>query len=780
MARARIGIIYPPPEIRNIVDKTASFVARVGPGFESRVRETEGNNPKFNFLNSHDPYHAYYLHKVKECMEGKGAAPGATEQTVAAAPATAAPTTAVPTSKVPSKVSSGISRFLEPIIIKDPPGEYEFMIEPPSISAQELDIVKLTAQFVARNGRPFLTSLMSKEARNSQFDFLKPAHGLFNYFTKLVEQYTKILIPSGELLNKIALDIDNQPKVMEEINYRVEWVKHQLRERAKEEEAVEKERAAYSQIDWHDFVVVEVVDYQPQEQGNFPPPTTPEMVGARMLLQERLDRNTFQHSYLTTTAMGNMGELSSEMDMSSPPHSPPVAIHSIANTQEVDMDEDDDMSSAAPAPLPPPSQIQPPPPPPRPMAPTSMMIPRMPPMQPQIAPPLPPGLSASALPPTIPNSRLAAPFKPEEVIIKPYNPKEKMLTVNQGEQYVISPITGEKVPASSISSHTKYSLLDPNWIQRREKEMIEAQEREQIYEPGAHVDQALKDLAKFRTDIFGAGAQEAVIGRKVGEEDRRPEEKVSWDGHTSTAEKTAKKALASITLEDQLTAIQRSQGLLDDDNPANRIGPNIPKPTTITSTYSSTAKTIQKPPQLSGITAKPMVTITAPPQRTIVTGPMIRPMMPPTAIIPQAAHPMMAMPPIVAVPQAMAALHQPPPMEEPLAKRSKTEDQLIPEEEFYKTYGRGQVKITVQLPIAPEKPEWNLNGQAIPLTLPITDPISVIKAKLSDLLGGMPPGKQKLVYENMFVKDSNSLGFYNMINGSIVYLQLKERGGRKK
>jgi splicing factor 3A subunit 1 len=104
------------------------------------------------------------------------------------------------------------------------------------------DIVKLTAQFVARNGRQFLTSLMSKEARNPQFDFLKPAHGLFNYFTKLVEQYTKILIPSKELLNKLSTDIDNQQKVMDEINYRVEWVKHQLRERAKEEEAVEKER----------------------------------------------------------------------------------------------------------------------------------------------------------------------------------------------------------------------------------------------------------------------------------------------------------------------------------------------------------------------------------------------------------------------------------------------------------------------------------------------------------------------------------------------------------
>jgi splicing factor 3A subunit 1 len=111
---------------------------------------------------------------------------------------------------------------------------------------------------------------------------------------------------------------------------------------------------------------------------------------------------------------------------------------------------------------------------------------------------------------------------------------------------------------------------------------------------------------------------------------------------------------------------------------------------------------------------------------------------------------------------------------------------------------KGQVTITVQLPIVPEKPEWNLNGQAIPLTLPITDPvrifyfiffiftnflffkISVIKAKLSDLLGGMPAGKQKLVYNDMFVKDSNSLGYYNMMKGSVVYLQLKERGGRKK
>ena len=106
-ARAKIGIIYPPPEVRSmsneksdigytrlslsicrldIVDKTASFVARNGPSFESKVKDAEANNSKFNFLNPHDPYHAYYLHKVKEFMEGKAVAPGGGEQPSSVAP----------------------------------------------------------------------------------------------------------------------------------------------------------------------------------------------------------------------------------------------------------------------------------------------------------------------------------------------------------------------------------------------------------------------------------------------------------------------------------------------------------------------------------------------------------------------------------------------------------------------------------------------------------------------------------------------------------------------
>ena len=53
------------------------------------------------------------------------------------------------------------------------------------------DIVKLTAQFMAKNGTSFQERLMQREQRSYQFDFLRK-HPLFSYFTKLVEHYRKV------------------------------------------------------------------------------------------------------------------------------------------------------------------------------------------------------------------------------------------------------------------------------------------------------------------------------------------------------------------------------------------------------------------------------------------------------------------------------------------------------------------------------------------------------------------------------------------------------------
>ncbi|CAB4044589.1 splicing factor 3A subunit 1-like, partial [Paramuricea clavata] len=75
--------------------------------------------------------------------------------------------------------------------------------------------------------------------------------------------------------------------ILDNVNYRVRWARHQEQEKQKVEDEKEKERVSFAQIDWHDFVVVETVEFKETETGNLPPPVTLEQLGARILAQER-------------------------------------------------------------------------------------------------------------------------------------------------------------------------------------------------------------------------------------------------------------------------------------------------------------------------------------------------------------------------------------------------------------------------------------------------------------------------------------------------------------
>ncbi|KAK3603715.1 hypothetical protein CHS0354_023328 [Potamilus streckersoni] len=766
-----IGIIYPPPEVRNIVDKTASFVARNGPEFETRIRQNELNNPKFNFLNPSDPYHAYYQHKVKEFKEGKGQEPMAPKLTQ------------LGYSK-PSEQQAKIVQ--EPVVPKEPPPEFEFVADPPSISAFDLDVVKLTAQFVARNGRQFLTNLMNREQKNYQFDFLRPQHSLFNYFTKLVEQYTKILIPPKDLLGKLRKECENYSVVLDQVKYRVDWAKYQESLKRKEEEAVERERVAYAQIDWHDFVVVETVDFQPNEQGNFPPPTTPEEVGARILAQERFDKHGKDDLDEMEVESGDSEEEEEEVEEEPKKEAPPAAPStrpsdnitvqdmeegSSSSSEEEEEEEEKEVQQLVKPPAPPP-----PPPPPK-------EIPQ---------PPLPP---------------------PDQVIIKKdYNPKARTVPAEGNpDQYLISPITGEKIPADKVQQHMKIGLLDPKWIEERNRAIMEKREQEEVYAPGSAIESSLKQLAERRTDIFGIGTEETQIGKKIGEEDERKKEKVVWDGHTASMEKVTQKARENISIEEQIAVIHKAKGLLPDEE-KEKIGPTMPKttpapppkPPVITTPISvppppppKPQPPKQPPPPISQmIPPTPLPPVEPPrPPMNMQPGIMVMPPRPPMPIMGLPPQPPQMMPMHPPGPPGFPSMMQPPPgppgppqprhppppsmlEDEPPSKKQKTEDQLIPEDVFLRNH-KGPVKFRVLIPKMDDKPEWKLHGQTLTFTLPLTDTVSVIKAKLNEAIG-MPAGKQKLQYDGLFIKDSNSLAFYNFVNGTAVSLQLKERGGRKK
>ncbi|RMC06064.1 hypothetical protein DUI87_17609 [Hirundo rustica rustica] len=718
-AKPVVGIIYPPPEVRNIVDKTASFVARNGPEFEARIRQNEINNPKFNFLNPNDPYHAYYRHKVSEFKEGKAQEPSAAIPKVMQQQQSAQ-------QQLPQKVQAQVIQ--ETVVPKEPPPEFEFIADPPSISAFDLDVVKLTAQFVARNGRQFLTQLMQKEQRNYQFDFLRPQHSLFNYFTKLVEQYTKILIPPKGLLLKLKKEAENPKEVLDQVYYRVEWAKFQERERKKEEEEKEKERVAYAQIDWHDFVVVETVDFQPNEQGNFPPPTTPEELGARILIQERYEKFGESEEVEMEVESDEEDEKQEKTD------EPPAQLDQ--DTQVQDMDEGSDDEDEGQKVPPPPETPMPPP-----------------------------------LPPT-----------PDQVIVrKDYDPKasKPLPPAPAPDEYLVSPITGEKIPASKMQEHMRIGLLDPRWLEQRDRSIREKQSDDEVYAPGLDIESSLKQLAERRTDIFGV--EETAIGKKIGEEEiQKPEEKVTWDGHSGSMARTQQAAQANITLQEQIEAIHKAKGLVPEDDSKEKIGPSkpneipqppppssasnppasaqpitsVPRPPTmpppVRAAVVSAVPVMPRPPMTSvvrlppgSVIATPMPPIIHTPRINVVpmppSAPPIMSPRPPPMIVPTAFVPA---PPVAPVPSPapMPPVHPPPPMEdEPVSKKLKSEDSLIPEEEFLR---RNKVKIHEAT--------------------------------------GMPAGKQKLQYEGIFIKDSNSLAYYNMTSGSLIHLALKERGGRKK
>lgn len=96
--------------------------------------------------------------------------------------------------------------------------------------------------FVARNGRQFMNQLAQREAKNYQFDFLRQGHSLFNYFTKLVESYTKILLPSNELMSRLQMNAEDRYSILERCVERSEWERFQEESRKQKEKQAEEEK----------------------------------------------------------------------------------------------------------------------------------------------------------------------------------------------------------------------------------------------------------------------------------------------------------------------------------------------------------------------------------------------------------------------------------------------------------------------------------------------------------------------------------------------------------
>ncbi|WJX79080.1 hypothetical protein P8452_62234 [Trifolium repens] len=261
-----IGIIHPPPDIRTIIDKTSQFVNKEGLEFEKKIIVNNAHNGKFNFLNSSHPYHAYYQHRFR--VQNSNDVEFRVQDSNDVEKPDAKP---------------DVRKVL------DPPEAEQYTVRlPEGITGEEVDIIKLTAQFVAPNGKSFLTELTSREINNPQFHFMKPTHSMFTFFTSLADAYSKVLT------GKLKKSVPDMTTVLERCVNRLEWERSQEQARQKAEDEIEQERIQMAMIDWHDFVAVESIDFADDEDEELPPPMTLEEVIMRRSKMTPMEEDTVE------------------------------------------------------------------------------------------------------------------------------------------------------------------------------------------------------------------------------------------------------------------------------------------------------------------------------------------------------------------------------------------------------------------------------------------------------------------------------------------------------
>ncbi|GFG06912.1 pre-mRNA-splicing factor sap114 [Aspergillus udagawae] len=477
------GVVLPPKDIRAIVEKTAGYVARNGFVFEERVREREKNNPKFSFLNPGDPYASFYQWRLNEIKEGRGTAVAAGRP----GEPTAAPEPEKP--KGPAE-----------------PPEFHFSARMPIINAQDLEVVKLTALYVAKRGKSFMTALSQREARNFQFDFLRPQHSLYQFFTRLVDQYTILLRTEGidestsekSRIAELEYNVKNKFHILERAKQRAEWVKYQEQQKQKKEEEDEQERIAYAQIDWHDFVVVETVLFtEADDQADLPPPTS---------------LNDLQSASLEQKAMMSLNPLRIEEAM---PTDQEAQVYYNAY---------------------PPSQ-------PEPVA--QPAPPSVSPYPPQVPVPQPYPMASSAaqeeeqrirermeareLAAAAQAAAKAPPGQQPMRIRSDYVPRAQARRLNPSGATALCPNCHQQIPVAELDQHMRIELLDPRWKEQRAK----AESRSATTNLStADVVNNLKRLASQRSDVFDSSLTAAIDPEEEARKKRMAYENVPGAGPT--------------------------------------------------------------------------------------------------------------------------------------------------------------------------------------------------------------------------------------------------------
>lgn len=790
------GIIRPPPDIRVVADRTAMFVAKNGRAFETRILgSAKGKTPKFAFLQTESPFHAYYEDRIKHFESGEGdekktaeeeakkkadgsddsqkeaAKEKAVSESAAKAPAKENVTKQKasimdPVAKVimgqrsvianhlkkekekrrkaadaaasvktgpddengqgrngtEQRPASDIGEKMLPLPAPPMPLDTVQVVAPYYLTPTQIETIQLVAQFVAMDGKggPFLPALVNREWSNPDFGFCQPRNIHFSYFSALVDAYRKILSDFVEAADsstnnavtttpvEVAASLDSNkpttaikieegvqaeaptepPKPVYDVQaalndaaYRTEYERELKRRRRKHQEnsnAALEDGEIANAIDWHDFVVVETIDFPIEEEVD---------VGVSMLPTKTANTtattpNTVASANVSGAAGGDAATVGNgDMKM-----------------EESSDEEDDDTD----------------------------------------------------------NIRVVPSYTPK--VVGTYDPSTAR---------VVDPITGKSVAVADMPEHMRIQLLDPKWAEERKK--FQDKQKDSNLVGG---DAVVANIARM-SQTAAATAPSTALGAST----------------TNTSGSAGHSRPASYAVGAPTVAIAPVVGPAEGRGDHRRMGQQ------------------QQQQQYGGFRGPPSsgagsTETDQPPSKRQRTAPVL----PPPLLQQQQKHKVTIAPPLVINPQSVnnndglmvddptkSAINDPmqsatdaPPAVAPPAEEEK---ELLPAEEFIASLGENPlVELQVRLPNDATSQNWNFFGQT--LTLVGIDPkssIRDIKVVLSKQhLNDMPVNKIQLKIstsstdaKGKFLNNNATLAALNIGPNAELELKTKQRGGRK-
>ncbi|KAF5737925.1 splicing factor 3A subunit 1 [Tripterygium wilfordii] len=744
-----IGIIHPPPDIRNIVDKTAQFVAKNGPDFEKRIIASNAHNAKFNFLSPTDAYHTYYQHRLSEFRSQNQSS----AQPADSIPESAPLAPAADGSEAVAKPDTAAQFKLPVRKVLEPPEAEQYTVRlPEGITGEELDIIKLTAQFAARNGKSFLTGLASREMNNPQFHFLKPTHSMFMFFTALADAYSRVLMPPKSLSEKLKRSVTDMTTVLERCLHRLEWERSQEQARQKAEDEIEQERLQMAMIDWHDFVLVETIDFADDEDEELPPPMTLEEVVRRSKVSA-MDEDEFVEP-------GKAVEM--EMDEEE--------VQLVEEGMKAASLEENDGEKKVKA------NEEPEPP--------MRIVKNW----------------------KRPEERIPAERDPTKFTVSPIT--GELIPINEMSEHMrislIDPKYKEqkermfaKIRETTLAQDDEIAKnivglarTRPDIFGTTEEEVSNAVKAEIEKKKDEQPKQVIWD---GHTGSIGRTANQAMSQNINGEDQNDASNNDGWSlpgpmapprpGLPSIRPLPPPPGLA-LNLPRPPNAVQYSAPtsggypVPPPRPPGMPMMPSIPPPQPPLPTGQQPMM-MHRPHQMHPPMSmnQPGISVPPPPGSQFTPLPVPRPFAP-LAVPPPTMHMMPPPPPPQGMPPPPPPDDAPPPLpDEPEPKRQKQDDSmLIPEDQFLAQHP-GPVRINVSVP---NVDEGNLKGQVLEITMQsLSETVGSLKEKISGEIQ-LPANKQKLSGKAGFLKDNMSLAYYNFGAGETLTLSLRERGGRKR